>query len=350
MDKTEKVSGSSRKGGNPSATSDDVAKIARVSRSTVSRAFTPGASISAKARERVLAAAAQLNYSPNPLARSLISRRTDTVGLVLGQMENPFYHTVFNEFLLGFQRRGLRVMCHIAQGLNDVETGIRSMLRYNADGIIVTSSAVTSDAVIECKDAGIPVIMFNRTLDNDIATSIQTDNSGGGAAVADLLFNSGYERIAYIHGVVQSSTDRARFSGFRQRLAELGLQPPLEEFGEYMHAGAREAIKRLMLAGQAPDAVFCANDIMAFGAIDGIRADLGLRVPEDVAIVGFDDVPMADWSYFNLTTVRQRRTQMIDATVHLLDKMMKDPSADPENVVIPGQLILRGTTLSRRFG
>ena len=330
-----------RKAGTAGPNSDAVARLAGVSRSTVSRAFTPGASIAPVTLERVMTAARELSYSPNPLARSLISRRTDTVGLVMGHPDNPFYQAVLTGFTSRLQQRDLRVMCQTAPDTEGVEDSVRSMLRYNIDAVIVTSSGITSAAVQEAHAVGVPVILFNRTVHHDALSWVQTDNHLGGRAVADLLNHGGHRRVAYINGLENASTNRDRLAGFAERLAELDLPPPLLEYGEYSYDGGREAVKRLMLGGEPPDAVFCANDISAFGALDGLRHDLGLRVPQDVSLVGFDDVPMAAWPCFDLTTVRQRRNRMIDATLELLDLLMRDPDRAPLRRDIPGQLIVR---------
>ncbi len=330
-----------RKAGAAVPNSDAVARLAGVSRSTVSRAFTPGASIAPVTLERVMAAARELSYSPNPLARSLISRRTDTVGLVMGHPENPFYQEVLTGFTSRLQRRDLRVMCQTAPDIESVEDSVRSLLRYNVDAVIVTSSGITSAAVGEAHAVGVPIILFNRTVEDDALSRVQTDNRRGGRAVADLLNHGGHRRLAYINGLENASTNRDRLAGFTERLGELGLPPPLLEYGEYSYEGGREAIKRLMLGGDPPEAVFCANDISAFGALDGLRYDLGLRVPDDVSLVGFDDVPMAAWPCFDLTTVRQRRNQMVEATLDSLDLLMRDPDRPPIRHDIPGRLIVR---------
>lgn len=325
-----------------------MARLAGVSRSTVSRAFTAGASVAADTHDRVMAAARQLNYSPNPLARTLISGRSDTIGLVMGHPDNPFYHEVLNGFTTRFQRRDLRVMCHTAPDIESVEQGIRAMLRYEVDAVIVTASGVTSAAVRDGQDAGVPIVLFNRAIDDQTVSWVQTDNRLGGSEMATFLHRAGHRRTAYINGLENASTNRDRLAGFTDRLTELGLPAPIQEYGEYSYAGGREAVARLMLGPEPPDAIFCANDITAFGALDGLRHDLGLKVPLDVSVVGFDDVPMAAWPSFDLTTYRQRRNRMIDATVDILDELLADPTATPQRRMIPGSLIVRGSARFQR--
>jgi len=322
-------------------TSAEVATIAGVSRSTVSRTFTQGASVDPVTRARIIEVAQDIGYAPNQAARSLISGRSDTVGLVMASFDNPFYHTVLSGFLDHFQRRDIRVMCHAAPDIDGVDEGVRAMLRYNVDAMIIAASGMTSSVIDDCRRSGVSTVLFNRTIPGSRVHSVQTDNLAGGRTMADFLAIGGHGRMAYIHGLEQSSTNRDRYTGFADRVAELGLPEPQQEFGEYTYQGGREAVKRLMMSGNAPDAVFCANDIMAFGVLDGLRTDLGLSVPGDVSVTGFDDVPMASWPSFGLTTIRQRRNRMIDAAVALLDTAITDPKGKDECVSIEGRLILR---------
>ena len=327
-------------------TSADVARLAGVSRSTVSRTFTPGASIDPVTAARVRAAAEELRYSVDPLARSLISRRSDTVGLVMGGLENPFYPAVAAGFMERLQQRDLRVMCHVAADIEAVADGVRAMLRYRVDALIVTASGMSNAAVDDCRRAGVTVIFFNRAVTLSAASSVQTDNVAGGRAVADHLAACGYARPAYVAGLANASTNRDRQAGFTDRLAERRLPAPRVESGGYTYEGGCDAATRLLRTKPRPDAIFCANDIMAMGVLDTLRHAHGLSVPDDMAVVGFDDVPMAAWPSFDLTTVRQRRNRMIEVTLDLLDDLRGDAEAPPVHRLIPGRLILRSSTRS----
>ncbi|MEO1192619.1 MAG: LacI family DNA-binding transcriptional regulator [Pseudomonadota bacterium] len=329
-------------------TGAEVAALAKVSRATVSRVFTAGSSVDPVTRDRVLEAARSLGYRLQQTRRARLSAAGDgssrTIGIVIAGFDNPFYHTTLTEFLEHYQRRGLPVICHAAADLESAEEGVRAMLRHQVDAMIIAATAVTSQAVEECLAAGVPAVMFNRTLASPRLPSVQTDNVGCGQTMADFLALGGHRRIAYINGLELASTNQGRLKGFSERLCDLGLGPPIQEYGEYTYDGGREAVKRLMTCASPPDAIFCANDIMAFGALDGLRADLGLRVPEDVSITGCDDVPMAAWPAFSLTTIRQRRRKMVDATIELLDAALADgPVEPPPNLLVEGRLILRGS-------
>lgn len=339
-----------RRGGRPRGTQPtggDVAALAGVSRATVSRTFTPRASVDPATRARVVAAAEKLGYTPNQDARNLISGRTNTVGLVMGGFDNPFYHTVLTGFLTELHRRGLRVMCHTTNEGDGGDDATRAMRRHGVDAIVVSSHGPSPEVVEECRAAGTPVLLFNRALDGADIPSVRTDNLAGGRSVAELLHAGGCLRPAYVNGLSGSTTNRDRRAGFHDRLAELGGPAPILEHGEGSYEGGREAGRRLMLAAEPPDAVFCATDISAMGLLDALRCDLGLRVPDDVAVVGFDDVPMAGWPSFDLTTVRQRRNLMIATAMEILDGILRGDGTEARPRLLAGRLILRGSTRRR---
>lgn len=265
------------------------------------------------------------------------------MGLVMGSLDNPFYDTVLTAFLNRLHERGLRVMCRTAVSLELSESEVRTMVDFGVDAVVIASSGMRSAAIDACRDAGVPVVLFNRTVAGAQVSSVQTDNFGGALVVADLLARAGHRRMAFINGLEGASTNIDRRAGFEARLNELGVDPPLQEYGEYTYDGGREAVHRLMLSAEPPDAIFCANDICALGALDGLRSDLGLLVPRDVSVVGFDDIPMAAWPSFSLTTIRQRRNQMIDAAMAALDRILVDPAAPAQAVKVEGRLIMRGS-------
>jgi DNA-binding LacI/PurR family transcriptional regulator len=198
-------------------------------------------------------------------------------------------------------------------------------------------------------DAAIPVVLFNRVMaagsSGAVSTvsSVRSDNVSGGRAVARLLAQSGHQRVAYIAGHEESSTNLERERGFRDGLAERGLRIWARGVGNYDFEQARAAARVMFKPGaEQPDAVFVASDHMAFGVMDVLRCELGLRIPQDVSVVGFDNVPQADWGSYRLTTVEQPVQPMIEATVGLLQKYLRgEHLSQSENVVVPGQLVLR---------
>lgn len=210
------------------------------------------------------------------------------------------------------------------------------------DGIITASVAISNDLARRCEDARIPVVMFNRGQDEGRHSQVTSDNVAGGRAVAHFLAAAGHRKIAHIAGWQGSSTGRDRKNGFLKGLAEHGLAPVAVEDGMYDQDTASTIARPLFSGNDCPDAVFVGNDHMAFAVMDTLRFELGLSIPEDVSVVGYDDVPIAAWPAYDLTTIRQPVNQMISATVEtLLARIGGDD--EPRRILIPGPLKLRGS-------
>jgi len=331
------------------ATAHEVARLAKVSQSAVSRSFTPGASVSEATRAKVMAAASALGYRPNALARSLITRRSGIVALVMSYLENQFYPLVIERLSQQLQQRGLHVLMFIGDE-SEASSVIDEILQYQVDGIVMASTTLSPELARHCASAGVPIVLFNRVPDiegltHSSTSSVTSDNHRGGRLVADLLLQRGFRRIAYLAGLENSSTNLQRELGFRQALAEAGITPCARAVGNYDFGQAQQATRELFTGSASradlrPEAVFVANDHMAIAAMDVLRTELGLKVPQDVSVVGFDDVPQAAWGAYRLTTVVQDVNDMVAATVELLDEQMnRDPL--PRHVVVPCRLALR---------
>lgn len=337
---------SRRAGASGRATSIDVARRAGVSVSAVSRAFTPEGRISKAMRERVLRAAAELDYRPNPLARGLITRRSGMVALLMAEVANPFYPAVLETFARALDERGRRVMLFTPARDEPLEALLPQALGYGVEGVVIASAMLTADMARACEAASVPVILFNRTTESALVSAVCCDNEAGGRAVADLFADGGRRRPAFVRGLAHASTSVQRERGFSARLAERGLPEPQTADGHFTFDGGLEAVCRLMQAPEPPDAIFAANDIMALGALDGLRRVLGAAVPDDVWVVGFDDIPAAAWPSFDLTTFRQPINRMVQETLRLLD----NPTTGPSTVLLPGRLIERGSCGHRGEG
>lgn len=332
---------------NTNVTSIDVARLAEVSQSAVSRTFTPGASVSEDTRRKVMEAARKLGYRPNAHARSLITKRSRIIGVVLSYLENLFYPVALEQLAKRLQRDGYHVLLFINDTQNSDEL-VNQILQYHVDGIVLAATTLSSALAQQCSDAAIPVVLFNRVMASGSAgavSSVRSDNVAGGRAVARHLAETGHKRIAYIAGNEEASTNLERERGFRDGLAERGMRIWARGVGNYDFEQARMATRELFGAGrERPDAVFVASDHMAFAVMDTLRGELGLRVPEDVSVAGFDNVPQADWGSYSLTTVEQPVAPMVEATVELLGKFLRDGrSSHSENVVVPVQLVVRGS-------
>ncbi len=325
-------------------TSLEVAARAGVSQSAVSRVFTPGASASPKTAEKVRRAATELGYRPNTLARAMVSGKSRIIGLVVAYLENQFYPDALERLSKALQERGYHVLIFMAGNARDsIDTVMEEILDYQVDGIIAASVSLSSELLARCRSAGVPVVLFNRSQDDETLSAVTSDNVAGGRKVAEFLLAGGHERIGYIAGWEGASTQRDRELGFTQVLAEAGRSIHAREVGNFHMDSATEAARTMFSREETPDAVFVANDHMAFAVMDTLRFELGLRVPEDVSVVGYDDVPTSAWPAYNLTTVRQPANRMVAGTVETLLEQIENSQTAPCRIFIDGDLIVRGS-------
>ncbi len=330
---------------NDKVTSLEVAALAGVSQSAVSRVFTPGSSVSPKTAEKVRAAATKLGYRPNVLARSLKSGKSRIIGLVVAYLENYFYPEMVERLSVELQKAGYHVLIFLAPVSSvNVDKVVREILDYQVDGIVMASVSMSSDLAARCQETGIPVVLFNRAHADENLSSVTSDNFTGGRALADYLCATGHERIAYIAGFIGASTQIDREAGFRAGLAAAGQTLFARAEGNFDYRTAQAATRELFATSRRPDAVFVANDHMAIAAMDVLRFELGLRVPQDVSVVGFDDVPPAAWPAYDLTTVRQNVELMVAETVQMLLTQISEGTGISKRVVLDAALIIRGST------
>ena len=325
-------------------TSMEVAKLAGVSQSAVSRVFTPGASSSKKTNELVRKAAAELGYRPNVLARSLITGKSRMIGLVVAYLDNYFYPEALELLSSALQKKGYHVLIFMSGNKEgDIADAVDEILDYQVDGIIAASVSMSSDLAKRCTSAGVPVVLFNRTQDDDRLSAVTSDNFQGGQKVARFLLAGGHKRIGYIAGWEGASTQRDREKGFTEELVRNGQELYAREVGNFNSDEARQAARTMFSKQNFPDAVFVANDAMAIAVIDVIRFELGLQVPEQVSVVGYDDVPISSWPAYDLTTVRQPANRMVAETVSILIESIENKTTIARRIEIDGPLMIRGS-------
>lgn len=321
-------------------TSIEVARLAGVSQPTVSRAFDPKGSVAPATRAKILEAAKKLGYQPNAIARSLSKQHTDIVGLVMANLTNShFYPHVVDALTEQLQGHGRQSLLFNVAPDRPVDDIMHLILGYRLDALIIASTTPSNEIIDECTKRGTPVILFNRLAAETDATSICCDNVDGGRMVADLLLDSGHQRIAFLSGIRNTATNMMREEGFVNRLQERGYSNLHREEGAYTYDSGYEATRRLLSLLQPPDAIFCAADIMALGAMDAVR-EAEFTVPDDISIVGFDDIPAAAWPAYSLTTVRQPIEQMVDTAVSLITS---SKSNSGRTHLLPGELIERNS-------
>ena len=328
-------------------TSLQVAERAGVSQSAVSRVFTAGASVSQKTVEKVRRAAKELGYRPNVLARAMASGRSRIIGLVVAYLENYFYPEALEKLSSALQENGYHVLIFMAsQTAGNIDDVLEEILDYQVDGIVMASVAMSSDIASRCQAAGVPVVLFNRTQDDAGIAAVTSDNFAGGQAVAEFLLAGGHQRVAYVAGWEGASTQRDREAGFNEGMRKAGRDVIARAVGDFRTDHARDAAREMFGSDpeRRPDAVFVANDHMAFAVMDVVRFELGLRIPQDVSVVGFDDVPPARWPAYDLTTVRQCADRMVRETVLALLELIEHPaSTTPRRVAVEAPLVVRGS-------
>lgn len=318
-------------------TSYDVARLAGVSQSAVSRCFRPGSSISPDKRKAIEKAAKKLGYQPNAIASGLITKRSNLVAVLISNLTNLYYPEVLAELTHRLTENGIRVLLFALQSEGDVDAALDQVWRYRVDGAI--SAARLSAVQLQAFDRHqVPVILYNRFAEGEPVSSVCCDSIGGERLLVDRLVKAGHRAFGVIAGPDDSFVGNQRVDGANARLAEHGLEARTVP-GAFDHDSGAAGLRTLMTADFRPDAVICANDLMAIGAIDAARYEFGLSLPRDISVVGFDGVGPAAWPSYQLTTIRQPVRRMTEAAVTMLLERIEDPSLLHEVRSFAGALI-----------
>jgi DNA-binding LacI/PurR family transcriptional regulator len=327
----------------PSST--DVARLAGVSQSAVSRAFSGGKRVSEEASRKIFAAAETLGYSPNFIPRILLKHRSHLVAVVISGTNNPFYAVALEEFTKALQKAGDQVLLvHVDSG-DSLDGVMPKLASYRVDAFVSALPMLSSEAAAAFARIRIPAISFNTPISNNWVASVCADSAGGASAVADLFLTRGARSFAFVGGSEGSHASGERLRGYRTRLFDCGFPCVETTAGNFSYSGGSDAALELRQRGALPDAIFCANDLMAIGVIDTLRR-FGARVPQDVLVAGFDDVPEASWGGYDLTTVVQDVPAMVAEAMSILQTMISSvSSAGGIHRVVAGRLIERSSTL-----
>jgi DNA-binding LacI/PurR family transcriptional regulator len=324
-------------------TAHDVAALAGVSQSAVSRTFTKGASVSPRTREKVEHAASTLGYRPNAVARSLITRRSQLIAVIVPSMANPFYSLMLEALAEAFVDVGYRILLFSTAQDENSDPILEEVLRSRADAVVMVSSSLSSSFASECHAIGLPVVLVNRRNANVSVSSVTSDNRLGSREIAAFFKAGGHRRLAFMAGHETSSTSRDRQQAFTQALADYGMAPPRIETGNYTFEGAMAATRRLLEHAERPDGLFCANDIMALGALHVAREEYKLEPGRDLSIVGFDNIPLAAWPAHALTTYVQPVRQMVERAVHIICAQLGDRKTPAIQEELAGCLRVRAS-------
>jgi len=340
------VSRGRRGGRSPRVTLVDVARLAEVNCSTVSRVFSGSRHVAPVTRARVLDAARALGYRPNAIARSLITCQTRIIGIVVTNITLPLHPQLLEQCVVELQAHGRQALVvSVPPGQVDGSV-LDSLLQYQVDGLIVISTVLSAARLAECARAGMPVVALSKLNVDAPLISVGTDDLDAGRQVADLLLDTGHRRVAYMGWEPYTRLSQARGIGLAERLRERGADLALREHTSFTHDSGLAAAERLLDRDDPPDAIVCVTDLPAVGVLDCARVR-GVRVPEELAIVGFNDLPFSRWPSINLTTVRIQSEAIVRAAVgHLLNRL-ESPRVEPVVELFPGEIVERGTTRPR---
>ena len=326
------------------ATIKDVARVAGVSVATVSRALNGAENVLPDTRRRILDVAQQLRYSPSGAARSLITRRTDTIGALLPDLHGEFFSELIRGIDQAARARGLHLLLSSSHDdASEVAAALRAM-NGRVDGLIVMSPHADDDFLSQNLPPALPAVLLSSGMHAATQPVFAVDNFGGAREMTAHLVASGRRRIAFLGGPATNFEARERERGHRAGLPE-GVRPWLLE-GDFSEAGGQRAGAMLLglPAAERPDAVFAANDIMAIGLLGALQAG-GARVPDDIALAGFDDIPVARYVSPALTTMRvpiaAMGSQALDALADALESGDTARNASGNATVIPVQLVVR---------
>ena len=324
--------------GTPNPTSYHVAQAAGVSQSAVSRCFRPGSSIAPKTRARVIAAARELGYQPNAMASGLITKRSNLVAVLISNLTNLYYPEVLAELTRRLSEQDIRVLLFALQAESDVDAMLDQVWRYRVDGAIV-AARLSPAQLREFARRRIPLVLYNRQGEGEAVPSVCCDSAGGERQLVDRLVGAGHNVFGIIAGPDDSYVSQERVRGAQVRLHELGREALLVN-GSFDYQSGDTGLRTLMaMTDRKLDALICANDLMAIGAIDCARTQFGIKVPHDLSVVGFDGVAPAAWESYGLTTVRQPVQRMTEAAVAILLERVADPDLPPESRTFAGMLI-----------
>jgi DNA-binding LacI/PurR family transcriptional regulator len=322
----------------------DVARLAGVSQSAVSRTYTPGASVSPATRERVLSAARTLGYRPNLLPQALMSHRSRLVAVAVGAITNPFYASVLEQFTAALLKAGQQVVLIQIESDNGLDAVLNRIAGYRVDALVSALAVLSHEVARALSALRIPVVCFNGRIHAKWVSSVSLDNLRAGELAAEHLCKVGGQNFAFLDGPSNSPAAADRRLGFARRLRRLRRRAPLVLSGDYSYEAGLTAASHLVATTPRPDAIACANDLSAFGLIDGLRR-AGLDSPRDIRVLGYDNIGMCAWGAYELTSFDQNVPEMIRLTLRLLfDDTAVAEMRQGVLQFVPACLVVRRTT------
>jgi len=328
----------------------DIARIAKVSHTTVSRALNNKSRIHPQTKEKILSIARELNYQPNFFARSLVTKRTKILGLVITTIANPFYTELAQGIETTARSLGYNIiLCSTDYELSNEKQNIDMLRSKGVDGIIFTSAHIGDPNIIELAEEGFPMILVNRRTYHPTVREkvdyVGVDNIFGGFLAVEHLIRLGHERIGIIGGSSESSVGFERLEGGKKALETYGLEAREDYFleGDFLKESGYQGGKRFLRMDKPPTAIFATNDYMALGTYQAIVEE-GVRIPEEIALVGFNDIEFTSMRGIDLTTVGQKKYEMGALAVKkLVERIKGEGTESSKEVILEPELIIRRT-------
>jgi len=325
------------------ATSLDVAKLAGVSQSAVSRCFTKGASISSRTKLRVREAAKKLGYKDQSFFKNNEVEDSGLVGVILPYITNRYYPEVLTELHEALRLRGYRILLMTTDDSEELDEKLIQPYLKEKLIAIITATKPTYKFVESCNDQKIQVIAYNRNFKIPTTSSVSCDHRTGGEVIAKHYHHNDHKVVGLIEGMKGSFVSDERCKGFKNYIKNNTKIKLLTEKGNFTYEGGYEATEKL-LQNKNLTAIFCADDTIAFGCLDFIKQKTKLKIPNQIEVIGYDDMLMANWESYNLSTIRQPIRQMSKLTTQLIDDYLQDPDFETANHLIEGKFIKRKTS------
>lgn len=330
---------------NKSITVDDVAEEANVSKATVSRVFNKTAKVSKRTEERVLEAAKKLNYHPSRVARRLKINPSQSlvIGLIITDLQNPFFSEIARGVEdIAYGNESALMVCNSDENPKKERFYIETLLSEQVSGLIIAQTPDNKSHIQELVDKGFPIVAIDRQLSGQQVDTVVINNELGAYMAVKRLIDLGHTRIGIINSLPDLSTTKERFAGYQKALSEAGipLNKEFVRYGDSYESGGIEQTNRLVELEHPPTALFVTNNLMTLGCLEAMY-NKGLRVPGDIALVGFDDMPWAVALNPPLTAVRQPGYELGTTATELLVKRLKDPSRSSSKIVLNPELIIR---------
>jgi len=324
-------------------TSKDVAELAGVHPSTVSRVIHNDPRISSKTKEKVFLIIKKIGYKPNAVARGLKTKRTNTLGILIPDITNPFFAEIARGVEDAASKNGFNVvLCNTDDRLRKERTYLEILREKRVDGLILGTAHIKDRSILELEKEKFPYILISRNTESLDKNCIIIDDIAGGIMAAEYLIKLGHQRIAHITGPLRTRSALDRLKGYQIALAKFGInyQEELLKEGDFRIEGGYRAMKRLLKLKDPPSAIFAANDLLALGAMQVIQKE-GYNIPEDFSIIGFNDIALSSFVYPPLTTIRQPMLEMGRLAVKILLKIINNQEEIQRRIILSPKLVIR---------